>query len=265
MTDNAAQPLAAADPVHDIYPPARPGRNGPGRLFVFEGIDCSGKDTQADLFTEFLRRTCGRDVYRCNLPDRKASVYGREIDAWLQPDRFTAHEPEIVKRLIGMLYQCDNVFSSQGIRRRLEQGQDVVLVRYILSSLVYQRDQIALMPLIRDNYARLMPHPDATVFIDVTAEESVARRAKRDAVKPAEFYEGNLPKMENLRGRYLDALQFVESMGHVSVYEDDMLVRQPEARDWLGHFVRVEGGEALWQPKILHGWIARQLADAGVL
>jgi len=256
LTDIEVQPAPAAP----VFPR---GINGPGRLFVFEGIDCCGKDTQADLFTGYLR-AWGRDVFRCNLPDR-TGTYGKEIDAWLQPGRFTAYDPDVVKRLVGMLYQCDNVFSSQGIKRRLEQGQDVVLVRYILSSLVYQRGQYALIPLIRDNFLALMPWPDATVFIDIPAQESADRMHSRDPGKGPEFYEGDCEKMQRLRHRYTEALVEVERLGILRVYEDNFLSKNGRASDYLGHFVRIDGEAALYGRNMIHSTILARLGDAGIL
>jgi len=232
----------------------------PGRLFVFEGIDASGKDTMADHLTAHLRRK-GRTVRRLNLPDREAG-FGRHIDRLLQD--YEHYEPEFIKRLIGQLYQCDNLDTGRRLHERLNRGEDVVLVRYILSSLVYQRDQSALMPLITDNYERFLPRPTATVFIDVTAQESCRRRAVRDAGKKPEFYEGNVDKMAALRRKYLDAVADVEHGGVVAVFDGDTRTRLRNAEEYFGKFIRIEGEDALLGPQAQFFAVHQRMTDAGV-
>ncbi|MBA2475086.1 MAG: dTMP kinase [Actinobacteria bacterium] len=101
-------------------------------MFVtFEGIDGSGKSTQAELLRESLVRE-GRDVVAVREPGgtplgeaiRRLLLEGAgPTSAWAEASLFAAARAELVERVI---------------RPALELGTDVVCDRYVDSSLAYQ-------------------------------------------------------------------------------------------------------------------------------
>jgi len=101
-------------------------------MFVtFEGLDGSGKSTQASLLHEHLR-SLGRDAVLTREPggtplgeELRELVLrpGLEMTSWSEAALFTAARAELVERVI---------------RPGLERGADVVGDRYIDSSLAYQ-------------------------------------------------------------------------------------------------------------------------------
>jgi dTMP kinase len=100
-------------------------------MFVtFEGLDGSGKSTQAELLAEWLRRE-GRTVLATREPGgtpvgeavRDLVLHGDELSPWTEAALFAAARAEHVEL---------------AIRPALDRGEDVVCDRYLDSSVAYQ-------------------------------------------------------------------------------------------------------------------------------
>jgi dTMP kinase len=145
-------------------------------VFVtFEGIDGSGKSTQADLLAEALRAE-GRQVIATREPggtelgERIRGLllgHGAEISAWAETALFAAARAQLVEEVIDPA---------------LRDGSDVVCDRYLDSSLAYQglaRGLGVERVLELNLHATHGLLPDRTFLVVLDPEEAL-RRASGD-------------------------------------------------------------------------------------
>ena len=160
----------------------------PGRLIAFEGLDQSGKQTQAEWLAEWLR-AAGHTVQTLSFPDYQTTI-GMEIGAALHGQR--AYTAEVLQ----LLYIANRYEYAPRIRAWLAAGQIVVADRYAASSLAYGEAEGLDVAWLVDAQRRLPP-ADLTLVLDIAPETSLARkRASRDR------FERDLPLLSRVRASY---------------------------------------------------------------
>lgn len=147
----------------------------PGRFITFEGIDGSGKSTQARLLADRLQAE-GRDVVLTREPG--GSPGAEEIRQLLltgDPDRWSA-ETEI---LLFTAARRDHL--EKTIRPALDRGAVVICDRFADSTRVYQGATRGELRGTVDNLHRLMigQDPDLTFVIDMDPRDALARANER--------------------------------------------------------------------------------------
>jgi len=142
-------------------------------MFVtFEGVDGSGKSTQARLLTEGLRAE-GREVVHTREPGgtplgervRELLLHGDDLAPWAEAALFAAARAQLVETVI---------------RPALARGADVVCDRYLDSSLAYQGLARGLgieRVLELNSVATNGLLPDRTFVIAVPPVEAAARKS----------------------------------------------------------------------------------------
>src|SRR6184192_1266833 len=100
-----------------------------GLLIAFEGLDQSGKQTQAELLRDRLKEE-GRKARLVSFPDYGTSI-GEEIARALQGER--EYGPEVMQ----LLYIANRYERKPDLLRWLEGGLLLVCDRYTASSVAY--------------------------------------------------------------------------------------------------------------------------------
>ncbi|MEI6244166.1 MAG: dTMP kinase [Acidobacteriota bacterium] len=157
-------------------------------LIAFEGLDQSGKETQARHLRARIEQD-GRKVHALSFPDYDTPI-GREIAAALRGERdFSAD-------VMQLLYVANRMEFKPRIDSWLDSGEVVVCDRYVASSVAYGEAQGLDSPWLRD-IQRFLPAPTITVLLDIAPETAASRkRSGRDK------YERDLGLLARVRESY---------------------------------------------------------------
>ena len=142
-----------------------------GLLVAFEGIDASGKTTQAEM----LQRWVGN----------ASSVFTREPSAG-RIGKFTKKEvrkndDKFSDTAIQMLFIADRVdHLDRTIRPMMEKGMTVITDRYMYSTMTYGAAHgIDMESLIRIHASLRVPEADAIFYLKISPETAMARAHQR--------------------------------------------------------------------------------------
>src|SRR5579872_3701124 len=105
----------------------------PGALIAFEGLDQSGKQTQAEMLRDRLKEE-GHKSRLVSFPDYATSI-GEEIARALQGER--EYGPDVMQ----LLYVANRYERKDDLRRWLDGGLILVCDRYTASSIAYGEAQ----------------------------------------------------------------------------------------------------------------------------
>lgn len=155
-------------------------------LIVIEGIDGSGKTTQATLLYDALKRR-GYKVMLLSEPTE--SIYGEKIRQKLRDGDYTPNE-------LYELFVKDRKHHAKKIESLLNSNTIIIMDRYYISTIAYQGAQgIPISRILNDH--ENMPQPDIIIILDVDPETALKRLGrKKDTFERKHF-------LEEVRARYL--------------------------------------------------------------
>ena len=160
-----------------------------GLLIAFEGLDQSGKQTQAELLRDRLTNR-GRIVRLLSFPDYQ-TVIGAEIARALHGERNYGAD------VMQLLYVANRYEYKQLILEATAAGTILVCDRYLASSVAYGEaqglDRAWLMEI-----QKYLPPPDVTILLDIPPEAS-GRRKSQDRDR----YERDLALLGRVRESYV--------------------------------------------------------------
>jgi dTMP kinase len=175
-----------------------------GHLIAFEGLDQSGKQTQAERLLDAFRSKGHRTEF-LTFPAYETAI-GIEIEHALRGKR--DYQPDTLQ----LLYIANRFEFKPRISEWLSNGAIVVCDRYLASSIAYGEAQGVDVTWLTE-IQRPLPQPSLTLFMDMSPEVSLTRK-KADRDK----FERDMPLLGRVRESY---------------------ARQATAADW----VRIDAGQ----------------------
>jgi dTMP kinase len=159
-----------------------------GRIIAFEGLDQSGKQTQAEMLRDRLRAD-GHKSRLVSFPDYATSI-GEELA------RALAGERDYGADVMQLLYVANRYERKPDLQRWLDGGLILVSDRYTASSIAYgEAFDLDASWLI--DMQKFLPPAALTIFLDINPETAVQRKAAgRDR------YERDLAMQRRVRDSY---------------------------------------------------------------
>jgi dTMP kinase len=170
-----------------------------GMLVSFEGVEGSGKTTQAARLVESMKRE-GLPVTSVREPGGTAlgekvreillSVEHHDMAAWAEASLYTAARAQLLKEVI---------------IPRLARGDIVVADRYVDSTFAYQGAGRGLeMNVLMAMQMVLKVKPDLTLLLDLPAEAGLRRQAGESDHQPDRLEQEDISFHTRVREGYLD-------------------------------------------------------------
>ncbi len=193
-----------------------------GKFIVIEGLDGSGKGTQAALLAQAMRAD-GRTV--CQTAEPTSSVTGGMLrDALGGHVKRDAYE-------LSALFLLDRIFHNvnekNGIRKYLDDGVDVICDRYYYSSFAYQGIDADLSWVMNMNLnCKEILKPDVCIFLDVSPDTGDKRingsRLER------EIYE-NTETQKRIRARFYEVFGLLKTRENIKIVDASRTVPEVSA------------------------------------
>lgn len=143
-------------------------------FICIEGLDASGKTTQAHRLVRNLRQ---RDFEAVYTTEPSSGEIGRFLRARILQRKKRA--PSVVEALLFAVDRIDHV--ERRIKPALQKGKIVVCDRYMFSSIAYQGAEGLNIEWIEEINGSVLP-PDIAIYLDVPPEVVVKRMKRKRSV-----------------------------------------------------------------------------------
>ena len=167
-------------------------------FIVFEGIDSSGKTTQAELLKKYFLTKKEQAVIS---PEPSSGIIGNLIRQALKKRIVFNKDPNLFDQQMAYLFAADrhdHLYNDvDGVFKLIEDNYHVISTRYYFSSLAYNCESIEQYNFIKKLNDRF-PNPDLTIYLDIPIEVSLSRLQERSL---QEIYETKT-KLTKVREQY---------------------------------------------------------------
>ncbi|MBY0157198.1 dTMP kinase [Cytobacillus firmus] len=176
-----------------------------GKIIVIEGIDGSGKNTQAKLLKRYLEKK-GLNAILLHFPMYSETFFGKEVGNYLNGEYGGLEHTH--PKLTALLFAGDRFEKREYIKSELEKGTIIILDRYVPSNIAHQGAKLPENDF--ENFKNWveeleytvfgLPYPDITVFLDMPPSISfnlVLNKEKRDYTeRKQDLHEENADYLE---------------------------------------------------------------------
>jgi dTMP kinase len=163
------------------------------RLVALEGLDASGKATQARLLADRLMA----DVVAYPVYD---SLSGKALKRMFEQTTWAEADPFVYAAAVQALQTANRLETAHDLWHALALDKRLVLDRFAVSALAYGTSDGLPYGYLLDMMRTLpVPHPEHYVYLDIPVAESFARRPQRE-----DAYEADRDRLERVRERYLN-------------------------------------------------------------
>ncbi len=181
-------------------------------IIAFEGIDGSGKGTQANLFVDDLREK-GLDVMLMSFPRYDLTDFGKVVKEYLRGAFGGINQ--VHPKLASILFSLDRWQSKGEIESLLATRRIVVFDRYVHSNIAHQcakcerlEDGFALAAWIDDVEHRVfrLPRPNIVIQLELPVKIAAERMAARNVGgRVADIHEADLDYLRRVNDWYFRA------------------------------------------------------------
>ena len=160
-------------------------------IIAIEGMDCSGKTTQAELLKEYLKTQCkDSNVETFHFPNKDSAI-GKEIYNYLEG------KVEYSKEVVELLHTADKMNKQWDFYKfKNNYTNHIILDRYKLSQYAYAMASEMDINLV-DNLIKQMIEPDIRIFLSMHPKEAIKRKKTYDK------YESDIKFLDKVYGWYL--------------------------------------------------------------
>lgn len=148
-------------------------------FIVFEGIDCSGKSTQATLLRDYLISRGSKAVIS---PEPSSGPIGNLIRETLKKRVIFTSDRQKFDDQMAYLFAADrhdHLYNERdGVFKLIDDGFNIITTRYYFSSLAYNShtpEQLELTKKLNEKF----PNPDLVIYLDIPIELSLNRLQDR--------------------------------------------------------------------------------------
>lgn len=181
-----------------------------GFFVSFEGIDSSGKKTQALLLKKALEKR-RRKVKLYHFPAYN-TTFGKHVAEHLRGEYWKGKK--IVPEIAGLLYSIDRYQFKDEMRKKLERGEVILTDRFTQSAMVYHgamfegKEKFNYADWLERVESRL-PQPNIVIVLDMPVEAAqslIQRRKGKGYLKGMgkDIYEKKVNFQRRVRKTYLD-------------------------------------------------------------